>query len=62
MTIQTTDDRELSMKMGDEILSKLLGKSDVLELDEDTLAEHLLSINNVALTYEKDTFLVTTVC
>ena len=50
------------MKMGDEILSKLLDKSDVLELDEDTLAEHLLFINNVALTYEKDTFLVTTVC
>ena len=62
MTIQSTDDRELSMKMGDEILSKLLDKSDVLELDEDTLAEHLLFINNVALTYEKDTFLVTTVC
>ena len=34
----------------------------VLELDEDTLAEHLLFINNVTLTYEKDTFLVTTVC
>ena len=32
------------MKMGDEILSKLLDKSDVLELDEDTLAEHLLFI------------------
>ena len=62
MTIQTTDDRELSMKMGDEILSKLLDKSDVLELDEDTLAEHLLFINNVTLTYEKDTFLVTTFC
>ena len=50
------------MKMGDEILSKKLDKSDVLELDEDTLAEHLLFINNVTLTYEKDTFLVTTVC
>ena len=62
MTIQSTDDRELSMKMGDEILSKLLDKSDVLELDEDTLAEHLLFINNVTLPYEKDTFLVTTVC
>ena len=61
MTIQSTDDRELSMKMGDEILSKLLDKSDVLELDEDTMAEHLLFINNVTLTYE-DTFLVTTVC
>ena len=56
VTIQSTDDRELSMKMGDEILSKLLDKSDVLELDEDTLAEHLLFINNVTLTYEKDTF------
>ena len=62
MTIQSTDDRELSMKMGDKFLSKLLDKSDVLELDEDTLAEHLLFINNVTLTYEKDTFLVTTVC
>ena len=62
MTIQSTDDRELSMKMGDEILSKLLDKSDVLELDEDTLAEHLLFINNATLPYEKDTFLVTTVC
>ena len=62
MTIQSTDDRELSMKMGDEILSKLLDKSDVLELDEDTLAEHLLFIINVTLPYEKDTFLVTTVC
>ena len=47
MTIQTTDDRELSMKIGDEILSKLLDKSDVLELDEDTLAEHLLFIKRV---------------
>ena len=62
MTIQSTDDRELSMKMGDEILSKLLDKSDVLELDEDTMAEHLLFINNVTLTSEKDTYLVTTVC
>ena len=62
MTIQSTDDRELSMKMGDEILSKSLDKSDVLELYEDTMAEHLLFINNVTLTYEKDTFLVTTVC
>ena len=60
MTIQSTDDGELSKKMGDEILS-LLDKSDVLELDQDTLAEHLLFINNVTLTYEKDTFLVTTV-
>ena len=50
------------MKMGDKILSKLLDKSDVLELDEDTSAERLLFINNVTLTYEKDTFLVTTVC
>ena len=50
------------MKMGDEILSKVLDKSDVLELDEDTLAEHLLFIKNVTLPYEKDTFLVTTVC
>ena len=55
-------DRELSMKMGDEILSKLLDKSDVLELDEDTLAEHLLFINNVTFPYEKDTFLVTLNC
>ena len=39
VTIQSTDDRELSMKMGNEILSKLLDKSDVLELDEDTLTE-----------------------
>ena len=47
MTIQSTDDRELSMKMGDEILSKLLDKSDVLELDEHTLAEHLLFFREV---------------
>ena len=45
--------------MGDEFLSKLLDKQDVLELDEDTLAEHLLFINSVTLTYEKDTFLGT---
>ena len=50
------------MNISDEILSKLLDKSDVLELDEDTLPEHLLFINNVTLPYEKDTFLVTTVC
>ena len=48
--------------MGDEILSKLLDKTDVLQLDEDTLAEHLLFISDVKLTYEKDTLLVTTVC
>ena len=61
MTIQSTEDKEISIKMGDEILSKLLDKTDVLQLDEDTLAEHLLFINNVKLTYEKDTLLVTTV-
>ena len=60
--MQTTEDKEISIKMGDEILSKLLDKTDVLQLDEDKLAEHLLFINNVKLTYEKDTLLVTTVC
>ena len=53
--MQSTEDKEISIKMGDEILSKLLDKTDVLQLNEDTLAEHLLFINNVKLTYEKDT-------
>ena len=48
--------------MGDAILSKLLDRPDILTLDEDTLTEHLLFINDVKLTYEKDTFLVISIC
>ena len=62
MTIQNTDDEEFSLKMGEEILSKLFDRPDVLTLDEDTLTEHLLFINDVKLTYGKHTFLVTSIC
>ena len=48
--------------MGEEILSKLFDRPDVLTLDEDTLTEHLLFINDVKLTYGKHTFLVTSIC
>ena len=46
--------------MGDDVLSSLLGMPEVLALDEDALAEHLLFLHDVKLTYEKSTSLVIT--
>ena len=53
-------DNKLSIKMGDDVLSSLLGMPEVLALDEDALAEHLLFLHDVKLTYEKSTSLVIT--
>ena len=46
--------------MGDHVLSSLLGMPEVLALDEDALAEHLLFLHDVKLTYEKSTSSVIT--
>ncbi len=48
--------------MGDDVLTSLLGirMPEVLALDEDALAEHLLFLHDVKLTYEKSTSLIIT--
>jgi hypothetical protein len=57
LSVKTDDNIELSLTFGDKVLNKLLAH-DVLEMEEDTMAEELLFINNVALTYNANTFLV----
>ena len=44
------------------MLSRLLKMPKILELDEETLAENLLFLNDVEISYAKDTSLVITVC
>ena len=46
--------------MGNDVLSSLLGIPEILALDEDALAEHLLFLHDVKLTYEKSSSLVKT--
>ena len=48
--VEDTDENEFSIKMGNEVLSCLLDMPEVLALDEDALAEHLLFLNDVKFT------------
>ena len=50
-------DEEITVKMGDEALAKLLGMEEkaLLALDEDALAENLLFRDNMKLVVNKDT-------
>ena len=55
-----TEDKELTLKIGDELLKKLVG-CDVLSLYEHELGDMLLFIDKVSITYDKNSLLVTNV-
>ena len=49
-------DNKLSVKMGDQVLGQLV--DNILNQDEQTLTQKLLFVENVSITYNKDTFIV----
>ena len=49
-------DNKLSIKMGDQVLGQLI--DNILNQDGQTLAQKLLFVENVSITYNKDTFIV----
>ena len=49
-------DNILSVKMGDQVLGKLV--DNILNQDEQTLAQKLLFVENVSITYNKNTLIV----
>ena len=49
-------DNKVSVKMGNQVLGQLV--DNILNQDEQTLAQKLLSVENVSITYNKDTFIV----
>ena len=54
--VMDDQDNELSVKMGDKVLGQLIGN--ILNQDEQTLAQKLLFVENVSITYNKDTLIV----
>ena len=50
------NDQQLSLKIDDVVLTKIFG--DVISIDDNTLAEKLLFLENFAVTYNTDTLLV----
>ena len=53
-----SSNENLSLKFGDELLSQLLHDEEVLSMDEETLADKLLYLQNITLTYETSTLKV----
>ena len=49
-------DNKLSVKMGDQVLAQLV--DNILNQDEQTLAQKLFFVGNVSITYNKDTLIV----
>ena len=54
--VKDDHDNKLSIKMGDQVLGQLI--DNILNQDEQTLAQKLLFVENVSITYNKDTFIV----
>ena len=50
------NDQQLSLKIDDVVLTKMFG--DVISIDDNTLVEKLLFLENFAVTYNTDTLLV----
>lgn len=50
VTIKTPDGKELSLKLGDEVLAEML--------EHDAFAEELLFVENIAVTYDLNTNVV----
>ena len=56
LIVMDDQDNKLSVKMGDQVLGKLV--DNILNQDEQTLAQKLLFVENVSITYNKDTLIV----
>ena len=56
LMVMDDQDNKLSVKMGDQVLGKLV--DNILNQDEQTLAQKLLFVENVSITYNKDTLIV----
>ena len=56
MIVMDDQDNKLSVKMGDQVLAQLV--ENILNQDEQTLAQKLLFVENVSITYNKDTLIV----
>ena len=54
--VMDDQDNKLSVKMGDQVLGQLV--DNILNQDEQTLAQKLLFVENVSITYNKDTLIV----
>ena len=53
--VMDDQDNKLSVKMGDQVLGQLV--DNILNQDEQTLAQKLLFVENVSITYNKDTLI-----
>ena len=56
MIVMDDQDNKLSVKMGDQVLGQLV--DNILNQDKQTLAQKLLFVENVSITYNKDTLIV----
>ena len=56
LIVMDDQDNKLSVKMGDQVLGQLV--DNILNQDEQTLAQNLLFVENVSITYKKDTLIV----
>ena len=54
--VMDDQDNKLSVKMGDQVLGQLV--DNILNQDKQTLAQKLLFVENVSITYNKDTLIV----
>ena len=59
VTVETTE-KELSLHMGDEILASIL-KHDVSSMDESAIGEELLFVENISVTYDVDSLVISNV-
>jgi hypothetical protein len=50
------DDQELTLKIDDDVLTKMFG--DAITIDDNTLAEKLLFLNNFTVIYDTETLIV----
>ena len=56
MIVMDDQDNKLSVKMGNQVLAQLV--DNILNQDEQTLAQKLFFVENVSITYNKDTLIV----
>ena len=54
--VMDDQDNKLSVNMGDQVLDQLVDS--ILNQDKQTLAQKLLFVENISITYNKDTFIV----
>ena len=56
MIVMDDQDNKLSVKMGNQVLAQLV--DNILNQDEQTLAQKLFFVENISITYNKDTLIV----